>query len=78
MIKFAEEVTKGDMQGTSAILYGYGLYLLGGGTPRGFRELTPSDVQIMIQVHDCIEARRRNDRNEDILKMFGKSTGGVA
>lgn len=75
MIKFAEEVTKGDMQGTSAILYGYGLYLLGGGTPEAFRNLTPSDVQVMIQVHDCIEARRRNDLNGDILKMFGKDSG---
>ncbi len=65
------------MEGTSAILYGYGLYLLGGGTPEGFMSLTPSDVQIMIQVHDCVEARRRNDRNEDLIKMFGKDQGGT-
>jgi hypothetical protein len=70
LIQYAELVATGDMQGTSALLYGYGLYLLGGGTPSDFRELSDEDIQVMIQTRESLAIRERNALLKGLVEIF--------
>lgn len=48
---FADAVERGDIGGESAVMAAYGVYLMNGGTPSGFAEMTVDDVQIMLTTY---------------------------
>lgn len=52
-LRLFEEAASGksSMNGDSALLYAYGIYLSNGGTPSGFLDMTPDDIQIMFTAH---------------------------
>lgn len=59
------------MSNDGAFQYAYGLYILGGGTPNGFYDLTIDDVQTILSVHKADQAHQREALVRDISKMFG-------
>lgn len=61
----------GSMSSDGAFQVAYGLYLLGGGTPDGFMDLNPDDVQTILSVHNGIQEHLRETLLKDISKMFG-------
>lgn len=61
----------GSMSSDGAFQAAYGLYLLGGGTPDGFMDLTPDDVQTILSVHSGTQEHLRETLLKDISKMFG-------
>jgi hypothetical protein len=64
-------IVEGSMSSDGAYHMAYGLYLLGGGTPDGFYDLTIDDVQTILSVHNGVQARLRDAIARDISKMFG-------
>lgn len=61
----------GNFSEESGVLYTYGRYLLGGGTPDGFLDLTPDDVQAMYTVALGDQMKQANRIIEGIARMFG-------
>lgn len=53
-----------------ALTQAYGLYLMHGGTPDGFYELTPDDVQIMYSAYLATQAYNRHELIKDIVKII--------
>ena len=70
LISFADSITSGEVQGQTALLYGYGLYLMGGGTPSDFMDLTESDIQILIQTRESLAIRERNAILKGLVEIF--------
>lgn len=57
-----EALLKGDdLSHDQSFLYAYGIYLMNGGTPDDFMDMTPWDVQVMLTAYTASVA---NDRNE--------------
>lgn len=67
-------IVEGGMSSDAAFQTAYGLYLLGGGTPDGFQDLTVDDVQTMLSVHNGMQTRQRTALVRDISKMFGSGS----
>lgn len=63
-------IINGSMSSDGAFQTAYGLYLLGGGTPDGFMDLNPDDVQTLLSVHNGMQERMRETLLKDISKMF--------
>lgn len=53
-----------------ALKQAYGLYLLHGGTPDGFEDMTPDDVQIMYSAYMATMAYNRHELIKDIVKII--------
>lgn len=53
-----------------ALRQAYGLYLMHGGTPDGFEDLTPDDVQIMYSAYMATMAYDRHELIKDIIKII--------
>lgn len=68
-------LVSGSMSSDAAFQLAYGLYLLGGGTPDGFMDLTGDDVQTILSVHNGSQERLRESLLKDISKMFGNGKG---
>lgn len=69
---YGEAVATGNLNDErGATIYAYGLYLMGGGTPEGFMDLTPYDAQVLIATADGIRVRERNELLKGICRMFG-------
>lgn len=49
----------------------YGEYLLNGGTPERFMDLTHDEVQLMITVSSATRAKERNDLMRALGRMLG-------
>lgn len=62
-IRLLEEAASGKsaLDGDSALLFAYGIYLSNGGTPAGFLEMTQDDIQIMFTAY--IGSQRRLAKN---------------
>lgn len=54
----------------------YGLYLMNGGTPEGFDNLTTEDVQIMYSAYIGTMTNMRREIIKDLIKIFQKMFGG--
>lgn len=70
MRNFEQMIVEGTLSSEGACHMAYGLYLLGGGTPDGFQDLTIDDVQTILSVHNGSQARLRDAISRDISKMF--------
>lgn len=53
-----------------AMRQAYGLYLLHGGTPDGFENLTADDVQMMYSAYMATMAYNRHELIKDIVKII--------
>ena len=53
-----------------ALRQAYCLYLMHGGTPDGFEDLTPDDVQIMYSAYMATMAYDRHELIKDIIKII--------
>ena len=53
-----------------ALRQAYGLYVMYGGTPDGFEDLTPDDVQIMYSAYMATMAYDRHELIKDIIKII--------
>ena len=58
MRTYIDTLARGDVQGESAMMMAYGLYLLNGGRPSDFSDLTPDDVQVMVATYFGLQARQ--------------------
>ena len=65
------------MSPQGAFLYTYGVYLANGGTPDGFMDLTPQDVQLMYTVHVAEKNRDNLVLLKGIAKIMSKVMGGT-
>lgn len=68
---YESDLEEGTLTGPSALVYGYGIYLMGGGTPEGFEDLTDTDVQILISTYTGIQMRNTSRILKGIYTMFG-------
>lgn len=72
---FEESVAKGQLNGQSALLLAYGLYLSNGGTPSGFAEFSQEDIDIMLASRTSYDTFNRVELirgfAQVIAKMFG-------
>lgn len=72
---FEESVAKGQLNGQSALLLAYGLYLSNGGTPSGFAEFSQEDIDIMLASRTSYDTFNRVELIKGfaqvIAKMFG-------
>lgn len=68
---YESDLESGMLAGPSALVYGYGIYLMGGGTPEGFEDLTETDVQILISTYNGIQMRNIDRLLKGIYTMFG-------
>lgn len=75
MRNFEDMIVSGSMSSDAAFHMAYGIYLMGGGTPEGFRDLTVDDVQTILSTHNGLQARQRDLLLKDISKMFGRGSG---
>ena len=70
---YQEVVSKGDMIGPEgAETYAYSLWLLGGGSPEDFEDLTPIDAMLIVATRNAEIVRLR----DGLLKGFAKLVGG--
>ena len=63
------------MSPESALLYTYGVYLSNGGTPQGFMDMTPEDIQLMYTVHTCEKNKEATTLLSGIAKILTKLMG---
>ena len=54
----------------------YGLYLANGGTPDGFMDMTPDDVQMMYTSIVAMNKNNTKDIITGVAKILGKVFGG--
>ena len=71
---YEEGVVTGRIGERAALAYTYGLYLMGGGTPDGFMDMTVFDAQILLTTADGIRTRERNELLKGICTMLGGGT----
>ena len=71
---YEEGVVSGRIGERAALTYAYGLYLMGGGTPEGFMDMTVFDVQVLLTTADGIRARESNELLKGICTMLGGET----
>ena len=50
----------------------YGLYLMHGGTPEGFQQLTEDDIQIMYTSYIATMVNDRRELLKDLVKILEK------
>lgn len=55
-----------------AFAQAYGLYLMNGGTPEGFMQLTEDDIQIMYTSYMSTLVNNRRELMKDIVKVLEK------
>lgn len=55
-----------------ALLFAYGIYLHGGGTPSGFMDLNTTDAQILISTEVGLRRMQATFIAEEIARMFQK------
>ena len=58
---YEEGVGSGRIGERAALTYAYGLYLMGGGTPDGFMDMTVFDAQVLLTTADGLRTRERNE-----------------
>lgn len=69
---FEDAVSKGEFSPVSAEIYAFGIYLMHGGDPDKFADLTQDQIQILLTAYTCT-VRRFID---SFYKMF-KAMAGV-
>lgn len=72
-IEFSRAIITGE--GTTpevASLQAYGLYLMHGGTPKGFMSMTEDDVQVMYSAYLSTMAHERRELLKDLVKIIEK------
>ena len=71
---YEEGVVTGRIGERAARTYAYGLYLMGGGTPDGFMDMTVFDAQVLLTTADGLRTRERNEILKGICTMLGGET----
>ena len=62
---------EGSGNGDVVMMQLYGNYLLNGGSPEGFLDLTYDELQLMITVHSAEKARERNELMKSLARLMG-------
>lgn len=62
---------EGSGSGDVVMMQLYGNYLLNGGSPEGFLDLTYDELQLMITVHSAEKARERNELMKSLARLMG-------
>ena len=69
-IEFSKAISSGEgVTPNIALKQAYGLYLMHGGTPEGFMDLTPDDVQMMYTAYISTATYHRRELIKDIVKI---------
>ncbi len=69
---YREALSNADTMGPEgALMHAYSLWLLGGGSPEGFEDLTEIDAMLMVVTRNAEIMRLR----DGLLKGFAKMTG---
>ena len=72
-MEFSRAITTGDgMSPQVATMQAYGLYLMHGGTPEGFMEMTEDEVQIMYSAYTATLAHERREFLKELVKIIEK------
>ncbi len=70
---YQEALSSGDGMGPEgALMHAYSLWLLGGGSPEGFEDLTNIDVALMVTTRNAEITRLR----DGLLNGYAKLMGG--
>lgn len=71
MRTLSDAIIKGNHTKRTVLLQAYGDYLLHGGTPEGFLNLTDDDVQIMYTVGQAERVQMMETVIKSVAKMLG-------
>ena len=71
MMLFQDGIVEGNLSNEGALLYAYGIYLMNGGTPEGFSQLTNNDIQILLYSYTGTNIRQNKVLIEAIAQMLG-------
>ena len=58
MRTYSETIATGSIEGDAAYVAAYGIYLMNGGRPDDFLDMTPDDVQIMLATYLALQRRQ--------------------
>lgn len=64
-------MTEGDLGGEAELMYAYGTYLLSGGSPDAFWDLTLDDIQLIV----ATDAGRRANLVRSIARVIARILG---
>lgn len=68
---FEQAVLGGQMEGETYEMFAYGLYLMHGGTYKGFMDLNDDEVQMMVTSYVGLQQNILNQLVKSIGKMLG-------
>lgn len=74
---FEENVARGQLNGQSALLLAYGLYLSNGGTPSGFAEFSQEDIDIMLASRTSYDTFNRVELIKGFAQAFARMFGAA-
>lgn len=69
---FEDAILRDNMSSDMVLLYAYGRYLLHGGDPEKFLDLTPDDIQIMYITDVLSQRKNTQDVLSGLTKIIGK------
>lgn len=72
--RLLEEAANGTsaLEGNTALLFTYGIYLANGGKPSDFMDFTPDDVQIMFTSYLGAQKRAANSMVRALIKAMNR------
>lgn len=71
MTAYRNSFKDGSFSPGSSLIAAYGLYLMNGGTPSGFEELTDEDIQIMLTTYNGYQTLYARKIVSELAKWMG-------
>lgn len=73
---YSQAILEDNLSPESSTLYVYSQYLLNGGIPENFMNLTDSDIQLMYTTDMSVRKKQTKDIIEGLVAIYSKANGG--